>query len=49
MWCFDNSWESRDNTPQGASKRIKYLVKKGRTPNDWGNKGSKISRDNSLD
>jgi len=36
-WCFDDSWEEVDNTPEGASKRINYMLKHG-TPDgfdDW--------------
>ena len=25
-WCFDAAWTKIDNTPQGAAKRIRYLV-----------------------
>lgn len=33
-WCFDANWVYKDNTPQGAAKRIKYLVEKG-LPDNW--------------
>lgn len=28
-WCFDADWSSVDNTPQGAAKRIRYLLEHG--------------------
>ena len=28
-WCFSSGWASCDNTPTGASKRIKYLLEHG--------------------
>lgn len=28
-WCFDSLWSLIDNTPIGASKRIKYLLSNG--------------------
>ena len=28
-WCFDGCWEDIDNTPHGAAKRIKILLKRG--------------------
>ena len=34
-WCFSANWYSVDNTPIGASKRIKYLLKDG-LPSHWG-------------
>ena len=29
LWCFSCSWESYDNTPKGAAKRIRYMLKHG--------------------
>jgi hypothetical protein len=29
MWCFDVVWAQLDNTPQGAAKRILWLLDKG--------------------
>lgn len=34
VWCFDGEWECIDNTPQGAAKRIRYLLAFG-PPSDW--------------
>lgn len=31
-WCFDAQWHYVDNTPQGAAKRIRYLIKHGKAP-----------------
>jgi hypothetical protein len=28
-WCFDGDWAGVDNTPHGAAKRIRWLVKNG--------------------
>lgn len=28
-WCFSHRWKYIDNTPQGASKRIRYLTEFG--------------------
>ena len=28
-WCFSSDWEGVDNTPEGAAKRIRYLVNHG--------------------
>lgn len=28
-WCFSWKWKNIDNTPTGASKRIKYLLENG--------------------
>lgn len=28
-WCFSGDWHYRDNTPQGAALRIKWLLEKG--------------------
>ncbi len=28
-WCFEGSWSYTDDTPQGAGKRIKYLLENG--------------------
>lgn len=33
-WCFQSRWKGVDNTPLGASKRIRYLVEVG-LPEDW--------------
>lgn len=33
-WCFSAYWEDLDNTPTGAAKRIRYLVKYG-LPEGW--------------
>jgi len=33
-WCFHNSWIMADNTPIGAAKRIKWLLKYG-LPDNW--------------
>ncbi len=33
-WCFDSGWAERDNTPQGAGKRIKWLLENG-LPHNW--------------
>lgn len=29
MWCFSSNWVSVDNTPQGAAKRIRYMLEHG--------------------
>jgi len=34
QWCFGSEWASVDNTPQGAGKRIMYMLKHG-VPVDW--------------
>lgn len=41
VWCFSGTWARRDNSPQGAAKRIRHLVYQG-LPADaneqrWGN------------
>lgn len=28
-WCFASSWGAIDNTPQGAAKRIRYMLELG--------------------
>jgi hypothetical protein len=28
-WCFSSSWHQVDNTPQGAAKRIRYMLDHG--------------------
>jgi len=28
-WCFGGAWSDVDNTPQGAAKRIRYMLAKG--------------------
>ena len=28
-WCFSPDWAALDNTPQGAAKRIRYLLEQG--------------------
>ncbi len=28
-WCFDASWRGYDNTPEGAAKRIEWLLANG--------------------
>ncbi len=33
-WCFDADWYYRDNTPEGAARRIEWLIKNG-VPEDW--------------
>lgn len=33
-WCFSPEWAFVDNTPQGAAKRIRWLLAKG-LPEDW--------------
>lgn len=33
-WMFGEDWEYRDNTPEGAAKRIKYFLEHG-VPKDW--------------
>lgn len=33
-WCFAASWESTDNSPQGAAARIRYLLDLG-VPSNW--------------
>ena len=33
-WCFDGDWHYRDNTPEGAARRIEWLIKNG-VPEDW--------------
>ncbi len=33
-WCFSSDWSRVDNTPQGAAKRILWLLDKG-LPDDW--------------
>lgn len=32
VWCFGGGWSLHDNTPQGAAKRIRYLIHHGRPP-----------------
>lgn len=29
LWCFDTDWTEVDNTPQGAGKRIAFMLEKG--------------------
>lgn len=33
-WCFAAKWICVDNTPEGAAKRILYMIEKG-VPYDW--------------
>ena len=33
-WCFSSDWENIDNTPDGAAKRILYMLEKG-IPKDY--------------
>lgn len=33
-WCFDSDWDEVDNTPKGASLRMRHLVEHG-LPEDW--------------
>ena len=33
-WCFAYEWSRVDNTPEGAAKRILWLLDKG-LPDDW--------------
>ena len=33
-WCFSSGWSHFDNTPEGAAKRIEWLINKG-LPKDW--------------
>ena len=35
LWCFEGGWYYIDNTPQGAAKRIRYMLKHG-IPKDAG-------------
>lgn len=32
-WCFSDRWKKVDNTPQGAAKRIRYMLEHGRPEN----------------
>jgi hypothetical protein len=34
LWCFDLDWSLIDNTPQGAARRILYLLDNG-LPDNW--------------
>lgn len=34
QWCFSGNWEWTDNTPQGAGKRILWLLENG-LPKNW--------------
>lgn len=34
-WCFSAYWARSDNTPEGAAKRIRYLLKRGAPPDDF--------------
>lgn len=34
-WCFCSKWSDKDNTAQGAAKRIDYILKHGDAPKDW--------------
>lgn len=33
-WCFSGEWYGVDNTPEGASRRIEYLLRMG-LPENW--------------
>ena len=33
-WCFCGEWARIDNTPKGAAKRIRYMIKEG-VPVGW--------------
>ena len=33
-WCFAYNWAQVDNTPEGAARRIEWLLDKG-LPEDW--------------
>ena len=34
-WCFGSAWSITDNTPIGACKRILYLVRNGKVPDNY--------------
>jgi len=34
QWCFDSEWADVDNTPEGAARRIEWLIDKG-LPKNW--------------
>ncbi|MDH7796400.1 MULTISPECIES: hypothetical protein [unclassified Beijerinckia] len=34
MWLFSGSWERSDNTPEGAARRIYWLLDEG-LPSNW--------------
>jgi hypothetical protein len=34
-WCFSDFWKRSDNTPQGAAKRILYLLDNGLPDNSY--------------
>lgn len=34
-WCFSDEWTYADNTPEGASKRINYLLEHGLPENSY--------------
>lgn len=34
-WCFSPQWLPIDDTPDGAAKRIRYLVEHGEPPANW--------------
>ena len=34
-WCFSSRWAEIDNTPEGAAKRIRYLLEHGAPPDDF--------------
>ena len=34
-WCFSSRWTQIDDTPQGAAKRIRYLLEHGAPPDDF--------------
>lgn len=41
-YLFGGSWESVDNTPTGAARRIRWVVKHG-VPNTWRNEANGLS------
>lgn len=34
-WCFGSDWSEFDNTPEGAAKRIKYILSGNEIPRDY--------------
>lgn len=35
IWCFSEGWSKSDNSPQGAAKRINWLLNHGLPEDNW--------------
>ena len=35
IWCFSGDWSHNDNTPEGAAKRIQWMLEHNGVPNNY--------------